>query len=110
MSTPAAALTGVLTVQPNPVAVCEKTGFGPVTVKWKATGTEYTEIRVAAPDGTLVATGRAEGSVALPPWVGKGTVFLLQDGTAGAPHDTAHTLARLEVDKVVAVPCAEGEQ
>lgn len=102
-ATRAAGITGTLTIEPNPVVVCDK-GVGVATISWNATGLKTAEIHLSAPDGALFAKSAANGRLKTGQWVGKGTVFFLQDGSEGVPRDLDHTLARLEVENVVTGP------
>jgi hypothetical protein len=98
-------LSGTLSIQPNPVPICPKTGLGMATVSWTANGPGVIEIRVTDPEGGLLTRSGSQGSAKTGPWVQKGTVFLLQDGSDGVPRTLDHTLARLEVTDVVDGPC-----
>lgn len=92
-------------MEPNPLVVCEKTGFGSGTLSWSAVGTGITEVRIGAPDGALLTTDGTIGSIKIGSWLGKGTVLFLQDASEGSPRNLDHTLARLEIDSTVSAPC-----
>lgn len=97
-----AGASGTLTVEPNPVPVCDQTGLGIATVKWTFTGTKYAEIRVDSPGGNLFASVKARGSQKTGQWVRKGTTFYLQYGNDGRAE---RTMARLTPDVVGGGPC-----
>jgi hypothetical protein len=67
-----------LTASPNPLP----SGVDTTTVSWNATGTEFTEIRVGSPTGTLFAEGGPSGSVSTGPWAFEGLGFYLIDASS----------------------------
>ncbi len=97
--------SGVLEIRPDPVPVCDKTGFGRGTVSWKVTGAEDVEIHMDRPNGTLFAQGGAKGSAKTENWIQKGIIFYLQDVTGNAPLDAAHTITRLTPQVTGGGPC-----
>lgn len=101
----AAGVTGTLGIEPNPVVICADKGVGVATISWTVTGTKVSEIHLNAPDGSLFTTDGNSGSLKTGQWVGKGTVFYLQDGAPNVPRTLDHTLARLEIETVVPGPC-----
>lgn len=90
------------TASPNPVKVCDGSGFGITTLTWKAPGAGVVEVHVGAPDGAMPARGGAEGSVTTHKWVGDGTVFYLQDVTDGAKPTAANTIGKITVNVTTA--------
>jgi hypothetical protein len=86
------------TASPNPIKVCDGSGYGITTLNWKAPGVGVVEVHVNAPDGAMPARGGAEGSVSTHKWVGDGTVFYLQDVTGGAKPSAANTIGTLTVN------------
>lgn len=101
----AAGISGTLSIEPNPLVVCEKTGLGQAVISWSATGTTFTEVRIGSPDGALLTTDGTNGSMKTGPWIGKNTTLWLQDATNGIPRTADHTLARLAIDSTVIGPC-----
>ena len=99
-SAPVESASGALTISPNPVAVCPKTGLGVATVSWRTAGVRDIEVRVGAPDGKLFTRAGFRGSEKTGEWVKKGTSFFLQNVTNGAPTTADNTLARLDVETV----------
>ncbi len=83
--------------EPNPIRVCDGTGLGATTLSWSSTGTQRVEVRVGAPDGSLVSRRVGEGEVATKKWVRDGSVFYLQDVSDEGALTAENTLARLEV-------------
>jgi len=86
-----------LSAEPNPVPLCDETGYGATTVAWTAPGARAIEIRLGAPDGTLWVLGGSAGRAKTGQWVGKGMTFYLQNTTDNAPLDSKHTLASLTI-------------
>jgi hypothetical protein len=68
---------GTLTLNPNPIPVCDGTGVGITTLSWNAPGVTNTRIHLSAPNGVLFTSGGATGSVATGKWVGEGLTFYL---------------------------------
>jgi hypothetical protein len=98
----AAGASGTLKIEPNPVPICDKTGVGMATVKWTISGTKYAEVRVGTPSGNLFASVKAGGVQKTGQWVGKQTVFFLQNGSDGRPENT---MARIVPDVAPGGPC-----
>jgi hypothetical protein len=99
-------MSGTLTAEPNPVAVCDKTGVGTVKLSWTASGVQAVEIRVGTPDGAVLSMAQgAKGNAKTGDWVKQGTTFYLQNATADAPRTLDHTLAKLEITDTVTKPC-----
>jgi len=102
----AAGITGTLTVTPNPVPICDKTGNGVATVHWTAEKTKTIEVRVGAPDGTLfLAAHGKKGEMKTGPWVTKDYKFFLQAVDDHAPHNADYTIATVTPDVVGGGPC-----
>jgi GT2 family glycosyltransferase/glycosyltransferase involved in cell wall biosynthesis len=82
---------------PNPTRGSAESGLGSVTLTWNAAKATEIEIRVDAPDGSLLAHGTASGSLTTPEWVADGTIFYLQNVTGGLPLTAENTLASVTV-------------
>lgn len=89
--------TGNLTVTPNPIQACEASGMGAANLTWNFSGAQMVEIRMGAPDGTLIAQAGAQGSKLTGKFVAPGTVFYLQDATNNLPRTPANTMATVTV-------------
>jgi hypothetical protein len=76
-----------LVAEPNPVRVCDQSGFGATELSWGDVG-DF-EIHVGAADGPLFTWGEGAGSAMTDKWVGDGTVFVLVDKASG---ETLQTL------------------
>lgn len=97
-------LSGTLKADPNPVPICDKDGLGKTDIYFTAVGTKTIEIRVAAPNGNLLATTHAKsGHFPTAHWVSAGMTFYLQDGASD--RTPQNTLARLTVDTVPGGKC-----
>ncbi|MEK6282013.1 MAG: glycosyltransferase [Acidobacteriota bacterium] len=92
-----------LLATPNPTLGGAESGLGAVTLTWNAAKATDIEIRIDAPDGSLLAHGGPNGSVTTPEGVSDGTVFYLQDVTGGLPLTTENTLDSVTV-RVKLVP------
>jgi len=66
---------------PNPVPVCDMSGFGVANISWG--DVDPFEIRMGAADGTLFSRSAGEGSQATGKWVSNGTVFYMVDKASG---------------------------
>ena len=55
------------------------------------------QVRVGAPDGTLLTDNVNSGSMMTGPWVSDGMTFYLQDVSQGQANTAANTLATLVV-------------
>lgn len=97
-------ITGTITADPDPIKVCDKSGVGETMIKWNAKGTGRIQVRIGAPDGSLLAFAGPVGKQKTGKWVNDGGLFYLQEATGDAPADFEHTIARLRV-KVVDKPC-----
>ena len=97
MNAPCPALESSLTASPNPIPVSGSAPYGMTTLNWNAPGAEIVDIRIGAPDGKLVTTAGNRGSSQTGLWVADGTVFYLQDVTAGKALTADNTLATLVV-------------
>ncbi|HYJ85626.1 MAG TPA: hypothetical protein VEW46_06210 [Pyrinomonadaceae bacterium] len=89
--------TGTLTVNPNPIQACDASGMGAANLSWNFSGAQLVEIRMGAPDGTLIAQAGALGSKTTGKFIAPGTVFYLQDVTNGLPRNAANTMATVTV-------------
>jgi glucose/arabinose dehydrogenase len=88
---------GSIMASPNPIQVCDGSGFGVTNLLWNSTGTTAVEVRVGAPNGALFAHTGPSGSAATGKWVGQGTTFFLQDVSGGQPLTAANTLGTITV-------------
>jgi hypothetical protein len=86
-----------LTASPNPISVTAGANFGVTTISWIAPGAAAVEVRVNSPDGGLFASGSERGSAQTGLWVADGTIFYLQDVSAGKPLTAENTLATIVV-------------
>ncbi len=89
--------TGSITANPNPIQVCDGSGYGATTLSWQSTGTTTVQVRVGSPSGALFTHAGPTGSATTGPWVGHGTQFFLQDVSGGLPPTPANTLATVTV-------------
>lgn len=90
-------ITGTITAEPNPIRVCDKSGLGETTLKWKAKGVNAIKVRVGSPDGSTLAFVGPEGKQKTGKWVTDGSMFYLQNGMDNAPGDYEHTIARVRL-------------
>ncbi|MCW5968214.1 MAG: phospholipid carrier-dependent glycosyltransferase [Blastocatellales bacterium] len=88
----------------NPLKVCDGTGLGVTTLRWKAPGASRIEVHINDPDGPTFAAGEAEGSAETQKWVSDGTVFFLQDVSGGVKASPDNTIAVLKI-KVTSAGC-----
>ena len=89
--------SGTISANPNPIQVCDSSGFGTTMVTWNS-GATAVEVHVNAPGGALLArSGPGPWSATTGKWVADGTVFYLQDVSAGMPLTSANTLATVTV-------------
>ncbi len=87
---------------PNPVTVAKAGDLGETTLFFTTTKSSAVQIRVGAPDGTLLSvyfsmTGVTSGIATTGKWVSNGTAFYLQDIANGKKLDAANTLATVRV-------------
>jgi hypothetical protein len=68
---------GTLTLNPNPIPVCDGSGLGTATVNWNAPGITATRVTVGSPTGVLFTSGGATGSATTGKWVREGLTFYL---------------------------------
>lgn len=79
---PASSVT--FSASPNPVQVCDGTGYGATKLSWTSTTNRSIEIRVGSSAGTVMAAqSGTSGTATTGKWVGEGTVFFLRDKTTG---------------------------
>jgi len=71
--------------------------MGAANLSWNFSGAQLVEIRMGAPDGTLIAQAGALGSKTTGKFIAPGTVFYLQDVTNGLPRNAANTMATVTV-------------
>ncbi len=89
---------GSITANPNPIQVCDGSGFGATTLSWTSTGTTEVQVRVGAPDGMLFAHTASSSSSTTGKWVGHGAPFYLQNVTGGLPLTAANTISVVTVN------------
>lgn len=88
----------------NPLRVCDGTGLGATTLRWKAPGASRVEIHINDPEGPTLTAGEAEGVAETQKWVSDGTVFFLQDVSGGVKASPDNTIAVLKV-RVTSAGC-----
>lgn len=88
-------INGTLMATPNPIRVCDGSGKGEATLSWHSDSPEL-EVRVGAPNGTLLAKSGQSGSAATGK-VADGTVFYLQNVMSGLPLTAINTLATVKI-------------
>jgi YD repeat-containing protein len=88
---------GSITANPNPIQVCDGSGFGAAALSWQSTGTVNVQVRIGAPDGALFAYTGSNGSGTTGKWLGNGSQIFLQDVSGGLPLTAANTLAQITV-------------
>jgi glucose/arabinose dehydrogenase len=83
-----------VTGTPNPIQVCDGSGFGVTALTWASFGTTTVQMRVGGPAGPLFSTsGSGVFTKATGKWVGDNTTFYLQDVSGGKALTAANTLA-----------------
>ncbi len=91
-------ITGAISANPNPVQLCDGTGWAVTTVSWNTAGVSAVEVHVGSPTGPLFArTGPGAKSAPTGKWVSDGTVFYLQNVSGGLPLTPENTLATVTV-------------
>ena len=88
--------TGMLSASPNPVQVCQGS-TGTTTLSWSTTNVTAVEIRVGAPNGTLISAGQPNGSVSTNDTTSNGDVYYLQNVSNGLPLTPQNTLDSVTV-------------
>lgn len=86
------------TATPNPIPITDGDFHGVTTLRWTTKKTQYAEIHVNAPDGTLFCALRDTGSCTTGKWVTDGMTFYLQNTSAPKPTDRSATLAVVTVN------------
>src|SRR5262249_48188765 len=86
-----------ITANPNPIMVCDGTGFVATTLTWTS-AVKTVQVRVNSPTGPLLAASHS-GTSSAPTgkWVTNGMIFYLQDVSGGLPLVPANTLATVKV-------------
>ena len=95
---------GCLRADPNPIRQAGRWGCGVTTLRWTCTGATDVELRVDTPDGECVKRGGPREHMTTGPWVRDGTLFYLQDVTAGGSPTSSHTLDIIRI-RVVPAKC-----
>ena len=95
--------TGTISINPNPIKVCDKSGVGVTEVSWTLVPGTLGEVRVGSPGGTLFVQAGGPGTKATGKWVGNGVTFYLQNVSNGLPLTAENTIA-----KVAATTTSEG--
>lgn len=88
-----------LIASPNPIPVCDGTGYGITRLIYDAGKPGNFEIRAGGPNGVLFAQVGPTGSVETGKWVGDGHLFYLKDSTNGEV--LASALVRVSCPPVV---------
>ncbi len=96
-ATPAMSDSPSLTANPNPIPVTGSAFLGQTNISWNAPMSSIIQVRVGAPDGTLLTDNVNSGSMMTGPWVSDGMIFYLQDVSQGQANTAANTLATLVV-------------
>lgn len=97
-ATPATSDSATLTANPNPIPVPAGSIVGQTTISWNAPSAQIIQVRVGAPNGTLLTDNFNSGSMMTGQWVTNGMVFYLQDVSLGQANTSANTLATLTVN------------
>jgi hypothetical protein len=90
-------ITGVITAHPNPIPLTTLSGFVSTTLQWICRGTDAVEVRVGAPDGTLLSRSGQWGRAETGQWVSNGMTFYLQDVSRGKPLTHENTISAVTV-------------
>lgn len=93
-----------LIAMPNPISVCDGTGYGVTRLSFDAGRAGNFEIRVGGPNGVLFAQVGPTGSVETGKWVGDGHLFYFKDSANGEV--LASALVRVGCPAVVMPPVA----
>ena len=101
-TTGCSAMPGSITASPNPVPVCDGSGFGETTLSWASPGTSALEVREGSPSGPPFARTGSSGQSATGKWVTEGMTFFLQDISDGAPPTASSTHATVVVNLTTA--------
>lgn len=96
-ATPAMSDSPTLTANPNPIPVTGSAFLGQTNISWNAPASSIIQVRVGAPDGTLLTDNVNSGSMMTGLWVSDGMTFYLQDVSQGQANTAANTLATLVV-------------
>jgi hypothetical protein len=94
--------TGTITASPNPIQICDGSGFGIASLSWSAAGARLVEVRVGAPDGILFVQSGPEGRKTTPKWASNGLVFYLQDASSGSAASPENTIATVTISTTTA--------
>lgn len=104
-----------LIASPNPIPVCDGTGYGVTRLTFDAGRPGNFEIRAGGPNGVLFAQVGPTGSVETGKWVGDGHLFYLKDSANGEV--LASALVRVNCSPAItptptqtAVPGSSGSQ
>jgi hypothetical protein len=92
---------GTIIAEPNPIPVCDYSGTGKTTVKWRSLGAKQVEIRMNAPDGQIFERCESSGSKTTDKWVCDGLTFYLQDVSNGLPLTPENTLSKVVVKLII---------
>lgn len=98
-------IVGSVSLTPDPMTICSESGYGIATVTWTFRGTAAIEIRIDAPNGSLLAASGQDGSAQTGEWTSKGTTFYLQNAAPGTPRTLENSIARATVERVVSRRC-----
>ncbi|MDA8018195.1 MAG: sulfatase [Thermoanaerobaculia bacterium] len=90
----------ILWAEPNPVPICDGSGLGVTTLRWRRSEIGQVEVRVESATGKLFVHGGSEGRAVTGKWVRDGMRFVLVD------RDSGRTLASTVV-RSTGVGCRE---
>jgi hypothetical protein len=93
-ATPKPGGPGTITISPNPIKVCDKSGVGVATISWTLAPGIMADVRIGSPNGTLFVQAGGPGTKETGKWVGNGSTFYLQNVSNGLPLTAANTIAK----------------
>lgn len=88
---------GTFTASPNPIPISDGSGLGVTTLSFSFPTVPYVQVRVGSVDGGELYDGPGVGQAVTGKWVENGTIFYLQNGSAGLPLAAANTLSAITV-------------
>jgi glycosyltransferase involved in cell wall biosynthesis len=91
---------GFIKAQPRVIRIQEGSQVSAIHLSWKSRKTTAVEVRVDSPDGPLLSRAGSSGSAETGDWVRDGTVFYLQDASAGVEQSPSNTMAVVTVNVI----------